>query len=66
MTEQNQLTVGSLKTIIKDLPDDYLIFFRRVAPIAGNIESAYHAEVSTYGSFGVALHCVIIEPYKVD
>lgn len=65
----NQLTWGQLKQIVNDksdVPDDTPIFFRRVAPLCGNIEEAGAVVVDTYSSFGVVSTCIIIEPIKDD
>jgi hypothetical protein len=55
------MNVGDLRKSIENLPDDMLVFFRRVAPIAGNIELSGAANKDTYYSFGVAHDCLIIE-----
>jgi len=57
-----QLTVGELKKRLEGMDDSLDVFFRRVAPICGNIEGAYHVDKSTYGFFGQTIDCVIIEP----
>jgi len=61
-----QLSVGELKTILKELPDELPVYFRRISPIGGNIEEAYHVEPSTYACFGQALPCLIIEPASAE
>lgn len=59
-----QLTVKQLKEKIESLPDDLPIFFRRVAPICGNIESAGGANLDEYSFFGIVEPCLIIEPMR--
>lgn len=58
------MTVSDLLNAIKDLPGDLPVFFRRVAPVAGNIEEAGFANLDKFASFGVTFPCVIIEPMK--
>ena len=60
------MNVGDLRKAIDNLPDDMLVFFRRVAPVAGNIEMAGSANKDLYYSFGVAHDCLIIEPITDD
>lgn len=62
----SQLTVGELKKQLEQFPDDLEVFFRRVAPVCGNIESAYNVSKDTYAFFGQTIPCVIIEPSKDD
>lgn len=57
-----QLTVRQLKDAIESMPDDLPVFFRRIAPICGNIESAGKASLDEYSSFGIVERCLIIEP----
>lgn len=57
-----QLKVGDIKKLIADMPDEYEVFFRRVAPICGNIEEAGRIEIGKYSTFGIVIPCVIIEP----
>lgn len=59
-----QLTVGALKQQLEELDDKLPVFFRRVAPVAGNIEGAYTVESSEFSFFGVRIPCIIIEPAK--
>lgn len=61
-----QLTVKELRQLIEGVGDDLPVFFRRVAPIAGNIEEAGTAIVVEYGFFGLSLPCLIIEPMAGD
>ena len=58
-----QLTVGKLKKTIENIPDNLPVFFRRMAPITGNIEEASAAILSDYSSFGKVSPCLIIEPF---
>ena len=57
------MTVRELKDCLADKPDDSEVFFRRISPTCGNIESAGAVVQSVYGFFGAAIPCVIIEPY---
>lgn len=59
-----QITVGQLKAAIEQLDDSLPVFFRRVAPVCGNIEEAGQVMESTYGFFGKSLPCVIIGPME--
>lgn len=59
-----QLTVGDLKRALENIPDEHPVYFRRVAPICGNIEEAGSAELSEYAFFGQLYPCVIVEPMK--
>ena len=62
----HQLTVGKLKKIINDMPDELPVFFRRIAPICGNVEEASSAILSNYSSFGVVNPCLIVEPFEKE
>jgi len=59
-----QMTVKDLRDSLSDKDDDLPVFFRRVAPIAGNIEEAGMCKKDTVSFFGVIEECVIIEPMK--
>jgi len=59
-----QMTVKDLKFAIADLDDKLEVFFRRVAPLTGNIEEAFSVELSEYAFFGQTVPCVILEPAK--
>ncbi len=61
---ERQLTVGALKKALENIPDEHPVYFRRVAPVCGNIEGAYRAELSEYAFFGGLYPCVILEPAK--
>ena len=61
-----QLTVKKLKSQIENLPDDMPVFFRRVAPLCGNIEEASAAIPSQFSSFGKVYPCLIVEPFEAD
>lgn len=61
-----QLTVKQLKEAIESLPDDLPVFFRRIAPLCGNIESAGDAKLDEYAFFGMTAPCLIIEPIGDD
>lgn len=50
-------TLESIKGY-EDLP----VFFRKVVPIFGNISEIGKIHKDTYGSFGLSLPCIIIEP----
>lgn len=60
------MNVGELRNAIENLPNDMPVFFRRVAPVAGNIEKAGSANKDTFSSFGVVQDCLIIEPITDD
>jgi len=60
------MNVGELRNAIENLPNDMPVFFRRVAPVAGNIETAGSANKDTFSSFGVVQDCLIIEPITDD
>ena len=64
VNEQTQLTAGDLKAMLRRIPDETPIYFRRIAPLCGNIEGAYSMELSEVSSFGVASPCLIFEPCK--
>jgi len=61
-----QLTVKKLKSQIENLPDDMLVFFRRVAPCCGTIEEASAAISSQFYAFGNVYPCLIIEPFEAE
>ena len=61
-----QLTVKKLRSQIENLPDDMPVFFRRIAPICGNIEEASAAIPSQFSAFGIVYPCLIIEPFEAD
>lgn len=56
------LTVGELRNQISNLPGDMEVKIRTCHNAVGNIVGAGTADVSTYGSFGASVPCVIIEP----
>ena len=58
----SQLTVGDIRKLIDGVPDTHPAFFRRVAPICGNIEEVGKVSMSTYSTFGIVKPCVIFEP----
>lgn len=58
------MNVKDLIDALQKLPPQNEVFFRRVPPICGNIESAEIVYESVYGSFGVTLPCVIIGGYE--
>lgn len=58
----SQLTVKDLKKILEEYPDELEVFFRRVAPICGNIEAAGFVNKDKYSTFGQIVPCIIIEP----
>jgi hypothetical protein len=58
------MTVKELKIALADKPNDWPVYFRRIAPYCGNIEEVGAVNEDIYGSFGEILDCVIIEPYK--
>lgn len=60
------LTTGELKKLLDRIPNNLPVFFRRVAPICGNIEEASSAILSNYSSFGIVNPCLIVEPFKED
>ena len=57
-----QMTVKQLRDALAGMSDDLPVFFRRVAPICGNIEEAGSARVDRFGFFGQSLPCVIVDP----
>lgn len=57
-----QLTIGQLKQAIASFPDDLPVYFRRISPIAGNVEEAGSIQQGAVGFFGRELPCAIIEP----
>ena len=57
-----QLTVGELKKQLGGIADDLPVFFRRIAPLCGNLEEAGAATVDSYAFFGQTSPCIIIEP----
>ena len=61
-----QLTIGELKKQIELIPDNTPVFFRRIAPLCGNIEQAGIAKLDEYSFFGIVEPCVIIEPQSDD
>lgn len=58
----NDMLIKEFKKQIADLPDDLEVYFRRVAPICGNLEIAGVAKLSEVSFFGKAYPCLIIEP----
>ncbi len=62
MTEQ--LTVKRLIDDLSKMDSNLPVYFRRVSAIAGNIEQAASAELSTASFFGIVEPVVIIEPFK--
>ncbi len=60
------MNVGDLRKAIENISDDIPVFFRRVAPITGNIEMAGSVNKDTFSSFGIVEDCLIIEPMVDD
>ena len=60
------MTIAQLKKAIVDMPDDWPVYFRRVAPLCGNIEEAGTVNADKYAFFGGLYDCAIIEPCRDD
>ena len=56
------MKVKDLKEQIDSVPDDIEVFIRCCINPCGNIVEAKSANKDTYGFFGKAIDCVIIEP----
>lgn len=56
------MTVKDIRKALDGLDDELEIYFRRVAPLCGNIEGAYHLSKSHMSFFGQSFPCLIIEP----
>ena len=55
------MKLGRLKEIIKGMDDDDIeIFVRNSNNICGNMGYLEQIEVSTYGSFGIDMPCLIL------
>ena len=59
-----QMTVKQLRDALAGMSDELPVFFRRVAPICGNVEEAGSVRVDRFGFFGQSLPCVIVEPMR--
>ena len=60
------MTIKELKSAISEMPDDWTVYFRRVAPVCGNIEEAGSINADKSAFFGTEYPCAIIEPCKDD
>lgn len=59
------MTVGALKDMLRDVPDDQEVYIRCCFNPTGNIVEAGIADKAEYGFFGKGIPCIIIEPaYK--
>lgn len=58
------MNIKQLKAAIANMPDEWDVYFRRVAPICGNIEYAGSINADKMSSFGVVHDCAIIEPMR--
>lgn len=56
------MKVKDLKEQIEGVDDELEVFIRCAVNLCGNIIEADRADKSTYGSFGVSIDCIIIEP----
>lgn len=59
-TEKPYLTVGDLKKILSDLPDDLEILYRKVGGI-GNIAEISSVMKTTYGFMGTDVDCLLLD-----
>lgn len=66
MTNEVQyLNVGTLKKILKDIPDEMEVYIRCCVNPCGNIVEAGIVSNTSRGFFGSSIPCIIIEPaYK--
>lgn len=60
----SQMTVADLRAAMTGVPDDTPVYFRRIAPICGNIEAAGAAALDEASAFGSVFPCIIIEPMQ--
>jgi len=60
------MTIKQLKATIANMPDEWPVYFRRIAPLCGNVEEAGTINADKYSSFGTLYPCAIIEPVKDD
>lgn len=60
------MTVGELIQQLANIDPNIDVYFRRVAPIAGNVASVERVEEDHYSFFGVPVPCVILETYGDD
>lgn len=56
------MNVKEFKEIIKNIPEDVEVTFRKVGDI-GNITGVYNVELTTYGFFGGDIACIILDSY---
>ena len=54
------MKVKRLKEILKDMPDDLEVFIRNSRNICGNIGELENVEKTTYGFFGTAIPCLVL------
>jgi len=58
------MTIKELKLAIAKMPDEWPVYFRRVAPVLGNIEEAGSIRADRYAFFGSEYPCAIVEPFE--
>lgn len=56
------MNVGTLKEMLKDVPDDTEVYIACCRNHFGNIVEAGIAEKTDYGFFGESIPCIIIQP----
>ena len=58
------MTVGELIQQLANIDPHTDVYFRRIAPIAGNIASVERVDEDHYSFFGVPIPCVILETFS--
>ncbi len=62
--EETAVTVEDLMKNLEKIPKenrDKEVFFRKIAPVIGNIASVDEVKKDTYGFFGKSIDCYILE-----
>ncbi len=60
------MLIKELLSILSNCDPEQEVFFRKMLPHCGNIESVGAVVKSTYGFFGKSIDCYIIEPGSDD
>ena len=60
------MKAGEIIKELEKVTPETEVFFRRVAPICGNIEAVGKVSQDEFSTFGIVDKCIIFEPYTDD
>jgi hypothetical protein len=60
------MKAGEIIKELEKVTPETEVFFRRIAPICGNIEAVGKVSQDKFSSWGFIDSCIIFEPYKDD